>query len=297
MTETQHHSRIGLLAGLGAYGAWGFLPLLFHALDTVPPLELVAWRIVFTLPVCLIFVTARRGWGDLARTLANPRLAGRLLVSALLIGANWTIYISAVVKGHVLATSLGYYINPLMNIAIGTLLLRERLSVRQWSAVAVAGAGIALLLVGAIGMVGTALELAGSFALYSLMRKTTPVSAITGLTVETLVLFPVAVAWATITAHGPAGSSMAQPGAVPLMLASTGLATAVPLMLFAVAARNLTLSSLGFLQFGTPTLIFLIGVLVVGEPLDPQRLACFALIWVAVVLFIWDLWQRSRKKG
>jgi chloramphenicol-sensitive protein RarD len=294
MTQTASHSRIGLLAGLGAYAAWGFLPLLFHALDSVPPLELVAWRVIFTVPVCLVFVTARRGWGDLARTLANPRLAGRLLASALFIGANWTIYVTAVVHGHVLATSLGYYINPLMNVAAGTLLLRERLTARQWSAVAIAAAGIALLLAGAVAMVGTALALAGSFALYGLMRKTTPVTAITGLTIETLALLPFAVAWAAITARAPGGSVMTHPGAVRIMIASLGLATAVPLMLFAVAARNLALSTLGFLQFGTPTLIFLIGVVVVGESLDPLRLGCFALIWIAAALFVWDLWQRSR---
>jgi chloramphenicol-sensitive protein RarD len=289
-----HHARAAFAAGLTAYVLWGFLPLLFHALRDVPPLELVAWRVVFTLPVCLVFVTASRGWGDLAATLRRPDLALRLVLSALFIGTNWILYVNAVIHGHVLATSLGYYINPLLNVLIGTAFLGERLSWRQWSAVVIAGVGIALLLAGAIQMLGIALELAASFALYGLMRKTTPVTAITGLTVETLLLFPVAAVWAWIVAQGPHGSSMAQGGLTSALLASSGLITAIPLILFAFAARNLALSMLGFMQFAAPTIVFLIGVFVIGEPLDPLRLACFVLIWIAVALFIWDTWRRTR---
>jgi len=244
--------------------------------------------------VCLVFLTVSKGWGDLAQTLRQPGLVLRLMVSAVLIGTNWTLYVTAVVNGHVLATSLGYYINPLINVLIGTLFLGERLGWRQWSAVAIAGAGIALLLAGAMQMLGTAIELAASFALYGLIRKTTPVTAITGLTIETLVLFPAAVVWAWITAHGPHGSSMAHGGLTAALLVGSGLTTAIPLMLFAVAARNLALSTLGFLQFAAPTLVFLVGVFILGEPLDTLRLACFVLIWIAVALFIWDIWQRTR---
>jgi len=288
-----HRFGPGLLAGLAAYIAWGFMPLLFHALRDVPPFELVAWRVMFSLPLCLLFIALGKTWGDLAQTLRQPGLIARLVTSALLIATNWTLYVTAVVHGHVLATSLGYYINPLINVLIGTLFLRERLGWRQWAAVALAGAGIGLLLVGALDMLGTALSLAGSFALYGLVRKLTPVSAITGLTVETMVLFPVALGWLLIAAQAPEGLRISHGGTTAWLMAATGLTTTVPLILFAVAARNLPLSTLGFLQFTAPTIVFLVGV-ALGEALDPVQLACFVLIWIAVALFVWDLWRRTR---
>ena len=288
-----HHTRTGLIAGLSAYIIWGFMPILFHLLHAVPPLDVVAWRVVFTLPVCLVFVSISKGWNDLVTTLRQPRLVLRLVVSALLVGTNWTLYVAAVVHGHVLATSLGYYINPLVNVALGTLFLGERLSWRQWTAVAIAAAGITLLLGGAIAMLGTALSLAVTFSLYGLMRKTTPVKAITGLTIETMVLYPLAAFWAYGTTQGAAVSAMGGGGLTPVLLVSSGLITAVPLILFAVAARNLALSTLGFLQFTAPTIVFLIGI-VLGETLDTLRVACFVLIWIALALFVWDIWRRNR---
>ena len=204
----------GLPAGIGAYVIWGFMPLLFHALRGVHPLELIAWRVVFTLPVCMIVLTLARGWGDLAATLKNRRVVLQLMLSAVLLSSNWLLYVTAVVTGHVLATSLGYYINPLINVLIGTVFLGERLGWRQWCAVGIAALGILLLLGGAIGMLGTALALAVTFALYGLVRKLTPVTAITGMTIETMVLYPAAVGWAWITAHGAHGSAMALGGVV-----------------------------------------------------------------------------------
>lgn len=288
-----HRFGPGLLAGLAAYVFWGFMPLLFHALNRVPPLELVGWRIVFSLPLCLVFTAVGNGWGDLWAALRQPALVLRLIASALLVATNWTLYVSAVVHGHVLATSLAYYINPLINVLIGTVFLHERLGWRQWAAVAVAGLGIALLMTGALAMVGTALMMATSFALYGLVRKLTPVPAITGLTIETLVLYPAAAIGMLMLAHTPAGTSMANGGWTPLLLAGSGLATTVPLILFAVAARNLPLSTLGFLQFSAPTIVFLIGV-TLGERLDLLQWACFVLIWIAVVLFASDTWRRTR---
>lgn len=295
MNSTDHTARSnhGLLAGLGAYVLWGFMPLLFHALRTVSPFEVVAWRVVFTLPVCLMFTALGRGWGDLWRTLRQPALVLRMIASASLIGINWTLYIYSVVHAHVLATSLGYYINPLINVLIGTVLLGERLSWRQWTAVAVAASGIALLLSGALDMLGTALVLATSFALYGLIRKVTPVTAITGLTIETMVLYPFAVAWALSLVQSPHGTVLAQGGVVTFLLIISGVITAVPLMLFAFAARKLPLSTLGFLQYTAPTLVFLIG-LAFGEALDRLKIACFVLIWIAVALFVWDIWRKTR---
>lgn len=284
----------GLPAGIGAYVIWGFMPLLFHALRGVHPLELIAWRVVFTLPVCLVGLTLARGWGDLAAALQNRRMVAQLVLSALLLSSNWLLYVTAVVTGHVLATSLGYYINPLINVLIGTVFLGERLGWRQWAAVGVAGIGIALLVAGAIDMLGTALAMATTFALYGLMRKLIPVPAITGMTIETLVLYPLGVAYAAWMVLSPGGSAMGHDAGTTLLIMSTGLVTAIPLILFAVAARNLTLSTLGFLQFAAPTLVFLVGVFLLGEGLNRLKLACFVMIWIAVGLFIWDMWQRTR---
>lgn len=290
MHEPDHHARQGLVAGVAAYLVWGFLPLLFHALREVSPLELVAWRIVFTLPVCLVMLAATGGFPDLWMTLRQRTVMLRLLLSSLLIGMNWLMYVTAVVHAHVLATSLGYYINPLLTVLIGTVFLGERLRWRQWAAVGVAAVGIGLLVAGALDMVGTALQLAVSFAIYGLVRKVTPVRATTGMLIETLYLFPLALGYALHVVAGPVPSALTHAMPVPLLVASTGLTTAIPLILFAVAARNMSLSALGFLQFSLPSMVFLVGVYILGEPLDHARLACFLFIWVAVGLFCWDAW-------
>lgn len=284
----------GLPAGIGAYVIWGFLPLLFHALRAVAPLELIAWRVVFTLPVCALCLTLLRGWSDLFATLTNRRVVLQLVGSAVVLSSNWLIYVTAVVHGHVLAASLGYYINPLINVLIGTVFLGERLTWRQWAAVGVAAIGIALLVAGALDMLGTAVAMATTFALYGLMRKLIPVPAITGMTIETLALYPLGAGYALWAVFGPQGSAMNLGQGTAALLVATGLVTAIPLILFAVAARNLTLSTLGFLQFAAPTLVFLVGVFLLGEALDRLKLACFVLIWTAVALFTWDMWQRTR---
>lgn len=295
MTSHTGHDRgrSGFAAGLGAYLLWGFLPLVFHALSAVPPFELVAWRVIVTLPVCALFVAVSRGWAELGASLRNRAVMLRLGASALAIGINWTTYVSAVVHHHVLATSLGYYINPLVNVLFGTVLLGERLGRRQWAAVGFAGLGVALLLGGALDTLGIALVLAGSFSVYGLLRKTTPVGAVTGLTIETALLLPLALAWAGIAMAGGHVPAVARGGWIAVLIASTGVISGVPLIMFGYAARRLALSTLGFMQFVAPTLVFLIG-LMLGEPLDPLRLGCFVLIWIAVALFVWDLSVRSR---
>ena len=174
-------TRNGLAAALTAYVCWGLLPLYFYVLGDVPLLELVGWRVVFTMPVCLAIIRVRQQGGELRAAFANPRLLAQLLLSALLICSNWLIFLLAINNGQALATSLGYYINPLMNVLLGTLLLGERLSRVQWAAVALAGAGIALLLAGAVETLVVALSLACSFTAYGFVRKHTQVSAVPGL--------------------------------------------------------------------------------------------------------------------
>ncbi|MBB4613241.1 EamA family transporter RarD [Novosphingobium taihuense] len=285
--------RRGLAAALIAYVIWGLLPLYFKALHGVPPLELVGWRVVFTVPVCCVIVWARRQWPDVRAALADRRVLGLLALSALLIGSNWLIFVIAINNGHVLATSLGYYINPLLNVVLGTAFLGERLTRVQWAAVALAGAGIALLLSGAIDTLAVALSLAFTFAFYGFVRKQAPVGALPGLTIETAMLLLPAIAVVSLAAGSAQGSSLLAGGyTTPLVIAS-GVATAIPLLLFAIAARSLPLSTLGFVQFLSPTLSFVLGLTVFGESLDATRLACFALIWSAIALYSWDMAKRA----
>ncbi|ABD25381.1 rarD protein [Novosphingobium aromaticivorans DSM 12444] len=286
--------RRGLTAAVAAYVAWGLLPLYFRALHDVPPVELIGWRILFTLPVCLVIVAARRQGPDVRAAFANPRVLLQLAISAALIGANWLIFVIAINEGHVLATSLGYYINPLINVLLGTMLLGERLSRVQWTAVGLAGAGIALLLAGALDTLIVAMSLALTFAFYGYVRKKAPVGSVPGLTVETALLALPALVVVWIWAGSPAGSSMAPGSPSALLLAFSGVATAIPLLLFAVAARALPLSTLGFVQFIAPTISFTLGLTVFGESLDPARLGCFALIWSAIALYSWDMLRRAR---
>lgn len=286
--------RRGLVAAVCAYICWGLLPLYFKALHAVPPLELVGWRVVFTLPVCIAIVMSRGQFPELRAAFANRQALGLMALSALLIGSNWLIYVIAINSGHVLATSLGYYINPLINVLLGTVFLGERLSRVQWGAVMLAGVGIALLLAGAVDTLAVALSLAFTFAFYGFVRKQAPVGAVPGLTIETTVLLLPAIAIVTLAAGSPGGSSLALGGwTTPLIIAS-GLATAVPLLLFAVAARSLPLSTLGFVQFIAPTISFTLGLTVFGESLDTTRLASFAVIWAAIALYSWDMGKQAR---
>jgi len=282
----------GMPYALAAYALWGLLPLYLHALDRVPPLEFVGWRTVCTLPVCLIIVLATRQGGALIAALTNPRQLAALGLSALLIGANWTIYVLAIEHGHVFAASLGYYINPLLNVLIGTLFLGERLGGRRKIAVALATAGVAVLAAGAWQTLGLSLTLAASFASYGLLRKKIPVGALPGLTIEAGLLTLPAMALIAYS-HGPAGIAMR--GDQALLLSASGVITAVPLLLFTYAAQRMDFSALGFAQFSTPTLGFLLALFYFHETLHPVQLASFVLIWAAIAVFCWDLWARGRR--
>lgn len=282
----------GLPYALGAYAIWGLLPLYLLLVRQVPPFGFVGWRIVFTVPVCLAAVIILRQGAELRRALANRRLVGLLLVSALLIGGNWLVYVAAIQAGHVFASSLGYYINPLVNVLAGTLFLGERLNRRQWCAVALAAAGVAPLAVAAHEMLAISLVLALTFSGYGLVRKFAPVAPLPGLTIESLLLLMPALAligW-QVQANQTGGVGT-EPG-ITALLALSGIITATPLLLFAAAARRMSFSALGFVQFIAPTIAFLLGLFVFHEPLRPVQLASFIAIWIAIALFSWDLWLR-----
>ena len=290
--ETQRQN--GLSYALGAYFIWGLLPLYLKLLEDVPPFEFVGWRIIFTVPVCLVIVAFRRQGAELIAAMRNPRVVGALLVSALLIGGNWVIYIVAVQSDHVLAASLGYYINPLLNVLLGTLFLREKLSRLQWLAVAIAAIGVAAFGWGAGHMLLISLSLAGTFALYGLVRKLAPVGSLPGLTTETLLLALPATAVLLHYGSGETALHFGHEWRNSWVLAGSGLVTAVPLLLFAVAARKMDYSALGFVQFLAPTIQFGLSLTVFNEPLRPIQFAAFVLIWSAIAVFTWDLLAKRR---
>ena len=281
---------------LGAYLIWGFLPLYLLLVRRVPAFEFVGWRIVFTLPLCLVFIALRGQWADLRAALASRRVVLQLGLSALLVGINWLIYVAAIQNGHVYAASLGYYINPLVNVLAGTVFLKEKLSARQWAAVALATAGVSLLAWDAREMLWISLTLAISFSAYGLVRKLVAVESLPGLTIETLLLLVPAGLTVWYFGQGPAGSAMARGPTEALLLMAGGAITGVPLLLFAAAARRMDYSSLGMVQYCAPTIVFLLGVFVFGEPLRAVQLGCFVLIWCAIAVFVWDaLAQRQTR--
>ncbi len=289
MNETPPLARSGLPAALGAYLTWGFLPLYLILVSSVPPVEFVAWRIVWTLPLCVLIAGLRHQLPEIVAALRNPRVLATLTASAALIAINWLVYIWAIQTGEVFAASLGYYINPLINVLLGTLLLGERLSARGWTAVGIAAAGIALLLGGALTTLWISLTLALSFGCYGILRKRVPVGALPGLTIESLILLVPALATTMYYAATPQGSSFGQGLSLSLLIVLGGALTAIPLWLFAVAARRMAYSTLGFVQFLAPTIVFVLGLTVFAKPLLPAQLAAFVAIWIAIAIFVWDL--------
>lgn len=293
-SSTTDHRREGLWAAFGAYLIWGFLPLYLLLVKMVPAFEFVAWRIIWTLPLCLLIVAFRKQGPDLRLALGNKRLLGWLLLSATLIAVNWVVYVWAIQQGYVYAASLGYYINPLVNVLLGTLVLGERLSRVQWGAVALAAVGVTLLLGGgALTTLWISLTLAFSFGTYGLVRKQVPVGSLPGLTIESAILLLPSAGVAIWYGQTQGSSFTASPG-LGLAIMLGGVLTAVPLLMFALAARRLPYSTLGFIQFLAPSIVFILGLTVFGEDLKPAQAACFACIWAAAALFIWDLVSRSR---
>lgn len=293
MTAAEHRPK-GLPYALSAYLMWGLIPLYFKLLPDVPPFELVGWRVLFTIPVGFVLVAVLRQFGSVRLALTTPRTLAALTLSAFLIAGNWLVYVIAIATDHVFAASLGYYMNPLMNVLAGTLFLHEKLSKRQWLAVALAGVGVAILAWGALSTLWISLALAFTFCAYGLVRKLAPVESLPGLVVETLVLVVPALILVGWQAGQPGGIALGRALESDLLLACAGIVTGVPLLLFATAARRMSYSALGFVQFLSPTLVFLLGLFVFHEPLHPVQLASFVMIWAAIAVFCLDLLIRQR---
>lgn len=276
---------------------WGLLPLYLVLIKAVPALEFVGWRVLWTVPVCLVIVAFRRQGPEVRAALRNPRVMLTLTGSALLIGGNWLVYIFALQADQLLAASLGYFITPLVNILLGTLVLREKLTVRQWLAAAIATAGVSLLLGGALTTLWISLSLALTFGFYGLLRKQVAVASLPGLTIESIILTVPALCIVYYYSATAAGSAFGQDWQMSVTIAFGGVATAVPLLLFAVAARRMDYSSIGFIQFIAPTIVFLLSIFVFGEEMQPIQLACFLLIWIALAIFVWDLLARRNAQA
>jgi chloramphenicol-sensitive protein RarD len=278
-----------------AFTWWGLFPLYFRLVAVVPPGQILAHRIVWCLVFVLAILGARRQWSWLPPLLRSPRVLLAFAASALLIAANWIIYIVAVQDGHVIDASLGYFINPLINVLIGTTLLRERLRPTQWAALSVAGGGVVWLTMLAGHPPWIALALAVTFAAYGLLRKTAALGALEGLTLETLLLAPLALAGLWMAARAGQPVFPANDMAGSLWLIGLGPITAVPLLLFAAGARRLTMTTLGLLQYIGPTVQFALGLWVFHEPFDTLRLVGFGLIWLALLIYTLDGWRWSRR--
>jgi len=295
MAEDHSRRRAGLMLGVGAYLFWGVMPLYFKAIAEVAPTEIVAHRIVWSLIFLAALASLWRKWPAIRAAASTPQVLATLVVTALLIGINWLLFIYAVVSGHVLEASLGYYLNPLVNVLLGVLLLKERLSVAQAAAAGLAAAGVAVLAAGAGSGLWISLTLAASFALYGFVRKVAPVDSVEGLAIETALLAPVALGW-LIWLRQTNELGMGRFGTdVDILLALGGAVTAIPLLMFTAAARRLPYSMLGFLQYIAPSLQFLLAVLAFGEPLTTPHVICFAAIWTALAIFSLDGWRSAAR--
>lgn len=293
--KSDGEQRAGLLYGIGAYGMWGLVPLFWPLLKPSGAVEILAHRMVWSLAVVAIALLVVRRWAWVRELLGQPRKIGLLVVAAVTISVNWGLYIWSVNTGHVVEASLGYFINPLVTIAIGVLLLKERLRPAQWTAV---GVGLAAVLVLAIGYgqpPWISLTLAFSFATYGLVKKKVNIGGLESLAAETVILFVPALGYllwlgaSGDATFGPEGAGHAA------LLAATGVVTAVPLVCFGAAAIRVPLSTLGLLQYLAPVFQFLLGILYFHEAMPAERWAGFALVWTALTILTWDALRTARR--
>jgi chloramphenicol-sensitive protein RarD len=288
VTDAAARTRQGLLYGLAAYGLWGVVPVYFHALTHVSAFEMLAQRVVWTAVLMAAVLTLAGRWGDLRRCLRSGPILRTLLASTVLIAANWLVYIYGVVTERIVEASLGYFIAPLASVLLGRLVLHERLRRLQVVAVLLATAGVTLEVVAQGHLPWIALTLAGSFSTYGLLRKRVPVDGVLGLSVETLLMLPPALAFLGFAAwHGGLAFGHID-RETDALLAASGVVTAVPLICFAQAARRLPLTTIGFLQYLAPSVAMVFAIVWFREPFPPERARSFAFIWAGLAVFATD---------
>lgn len=289
--------RRGYILGLTAYVTWGLFPLYFKAIAAVPSIEIIVHRVLWSA-LCgslLLLVWKHPGWWRELRD--NPRRLAILTLSGSLIAANWLTYVWAVNNGRMVEASLGYYINPLVNVLLGMLLLGERLRPLQWLAVGLAAVGVAQQVWQVGSLPWVSLVLALSFSFYGLIRKKAPVAALPGLVVETWLLVPLAIGWLLLNPMAVSAQASFWTTSQAWWLAAAGPITVMPLICFNAAARHLPYTTLGFLQYIAPTLVLALAVLVYGEHLAASTLLAFAFIWTGLAVYSVDIWLRSRRRS
>lgn len=274
----------GILMALCAYACWGLLPIYWKLLQHVPADQLLGHRIVWSFAALIIFLKATRRMAALRRSL-NPAVWRSYGLASLLIGVNWFVYVWSVNSGYIVEASLGYFINPLLSVLLGVIFLHERLRPLQWLPVGLAAAGVIYLTADYGRPPWIALVLAGTFSLYSLIKKKAPLGAFEGLTLETALLFPPALGWLLISEVFGTGVFLHTGTTSSLLLAGAGVVTTLPLVMFAAAARRISLTMIGILQYSAPSIQFLLGVFLYREPFSRAQFAGFGMVWIAIILF------------
>lgn len=287
----------GIAYGGGAYLVWGLLPLYFLLLVPTGPWEVVAWRVLFSFVFCVILLAVTRGWSRLWAIVRQPRMLAWTALAGLLIYVNWQVFLIGALSDRVVETSLGYFINPITTVLLGVFVLHERIRRLQWVAIGIAAVAVVVIVVAYGSFPWIALSLTASFGIYGLIKKKVgpAVDALTGLTLESFWLIPIAVVQLVLVAFDGGITLGAEGGWHAALLSFAGVATAVPLLLFAAGARRIDLTIIGMIQFMTPILQFLIGVVVMHEPMPAERWVGFAIVWAAVAVFLVDLILAGRR--
>jgi chloramphenicol-sensitive protein RarD len=275
----------GILNGLAAYAMWGFFPIYWKYLHNVPALQVIGHRIGWSFLLLLIVILISKQWNEFRSAALHPKVIGIYAVAAVLLSINWLVYVWGVNAGFIVETSLGYFINPLLSVALGVLFLREKLRPAQWIPVGIAALGVIYLTLIYGRLPWIALTLAFSFGFYGLVKKLAPLGSLYGLTLETGIVFPVALVYLFVVEFSGTGSFFHSDALTNILLIGAGLVTTIPLLMFASAARQIPLSVVGLLQYIAPTLQFLIGVFLYKEPFDRAHFIGFAIVWVALIIF------------
>ena len=288
----------GTWLAVGAYSIWGFLPVYWKLLKHVPALQLLGHRIGWSFILLFLFLLVSQRWDSFRKAINSPRVLRTYLVAAILIGINWLTYVWAVNAGYIVETSLGYFINPLVSVLMGVIILKETIRTWQWVAIAIAAIGVLYLTVSYGTIPWIALTLAFSFGFYGLMKKTAPLNSINGITLETGILFLPSLGWLIFADLSGDGAFLNTGWVSDILMVAAGLVTTVPLLMFASAAKLIPLSMVGILQYIAPTIQFLIGVLLYHEPFTSYRVVGFTIVWFALIIFGVEgqLVQRSNRR-
>ncbi len=275
----------GILYGIGAYVLWGFFPIYWKFLHEIPALQVIGHRISWSFIVLILFILLTKQWQDFRAVAFHPKTIGTYAIAGVLLSINWLVYVWGVNAGFIVETSLGYFINPLLSVLLGVIFLRERLRLAQWIPVVIAAIGVLYLTFVYGRLPWIALTLAFSFGIYGLVKKIAPLGSLYGLTLETAIVFPLALVYLLVLEVNGAGAFLHDGLTIDLLLAGAGIVTTVPLLMFASAAKQIPLTMVGILQYIAPTLQFLIGIFIYKEPFDHAHLIGFGIIWVALIIF------------